>query len=77
MAMGIYLALFVEKLLTWLLVLNPKEKMAYFKRHWSTELQEDVRQCVVEVVCDFQNIPAAISHSYWLLSLSLRNNIYY
>jgi hypothetical protein len=31
-------------------VLNPKEKMAYFKKHWSTELQDDVIECVEEVV---------------------------
>ena len=28
------------------LVLNPKEKMGYFKKHWSTELQEEVLKCI-------------------------------
>ena len=32
-------------------VLNPKEKMAYFKKNWSKELQGDVLKCVEEVVC--------------------------
>jgi hypothetical protein len=32
------------------LVLNPKEKLGYFKKHWSRELQEDVVKCVEEVV---------------------------
>ena len=34
-----------------ILVLNPKEKMRYFKKHWSSELQDDVIECVEEVVC--------------------------
>lgn len=33
-----------------LLVLNPKEKMSYFKKHWSMELQGEVIKCVEEVV---------------------------
>ena len=33
-----------------LLVLNPEEKMKYFKKHWSVELQKDVANCVEEVV---------------------------
>jgi hypothetical protein len=32
-------------------VLNPKEKMGYFKKHWSVALQEGVTKCVEEVVC--------------------------
>jgi hypothetical protein len=32
------------------LVLNPKEKLGYFKKHWSSDLQEDVVKCVEEVV---------------------------
>jgi hypothetical protein len=32
------------------LVLNPKEKMAYLKKHWSAELQEEVLKCVEEEV---------------------------
>jgi hypothetical protein len=31
-------------------VLNPKEKMGYFKRHWPANLQEDVTKCVEDVV---------------------------
>jgi hAT family C-terminal dimerisation region len=31
-------------------VLNPKEKMTYFKKHWSPELQDDVVACLEEVV---------------------------
>jgi hypothetical protein len=34
-----------------IIVLNPKEKMRYFKKHWSPELQDDVIECVEEVVC--------------------------
>ena len=34
-----------------IVVLDPKEKMRYFKKHWSSELQEDVVNCVEEVVC--------------------------
>jgi hypothetical protein len=33
-----------------ILVLDPKEKMRYFKKHWSSELQEDVVNCVEEIV---------------------------
>ena len=32
------------------LVLNPKEKLGYFKKHWSSDLQEDVVKCIKEVV---------------------------
>ena len=32
------------------LVLNPKEKLGYFKKHWSLELQEEVLECVEEEV---------------------------
>ena len=32
------------------LVFNPKEKMGYFKKHWSAELQEEVLKCVEEEV---------------------------
>ncbi|KAF8802671.1 hypothetical protein BYT27DRAFT_7215186 [Phlegmacium glaucopus] len=31
------------------MILNPKEKMSYFKKHWSTELQDDIVKCVEEV----------------------------
>ena len=34
-------------------VLNPKEKMNYFKKHWSKELQGQVVKCVEEVVSGF------------------------
>jgi hypothetical protein len=36
-----------------LLVLNPKEKMRYFKKHWSADLQEEVMKCVEEIVRSF------------------------
>ena len=32
-------------------VLNPKEKMAHFKKHWSEDLQQEVLDCAEEVVC--------------------------
>jgi len=32
------------------LVLNPKEKMLHFKKHWFKELQGDVLKCLEEVV---------------------------
>jgi hypothetical protein len=32
------------------LVLDPKEKMGYFKKHWSTDLQDDVDKCAEAVV---------------------------
>ena len=35
---------------TSVLVLNPKEKMGYFKKHWPAELQEEVRTCIEEEV---------------------------
>jgi len=31
-------------------VLNPKEKMAHFKKHWSKDLQEEVLDCAKEIV---------------------------
>ena len=31
-------------------VLNPREKMGYFKKHWSVDLQEEVMTCVEELV---------------------------
>jgi len=34
-----------------LLVLNPKEKMAHFKKHWSEDLQQEVLDCAEEIVC--------------------------
>ena len=33
-----------------LLVLNPKEKMSYFKKNWPSDLHEDVLKCVEEEV---------------------------
>jgi hypothetical protein len=38
-----------------LLVLNPKEKMGYFKKHWSADLQEEVMKCVEEIVRIFHS----------------------
>jgi hypothetical protein len=32
------------------LVLNPKEKMGYFKKHWPVDVQDEVRKCVEEEV---------------------------
>ena len=44
-----------------LLVLNPKEKMAYFKKHWSVELQGEVVKCAEEVVCYmFRHLPMVV-----------------
>jgi hypothetical protein len=37
-------------------VLNPKEKMKYFKKHWSKELQGQVIKCVEEVVSEFSQL---------------------
>ena len=31
-------------------VLNPSGKLAYFKKHWSADLQEDIVRCAEEVV---------------------------
>ncbi|KAI0244940.1 hypothetical protein BJV78DRAFT_1113700, partial [Lactifluus subvellereus] len=31
------------------MILDPKEKMAYFKKHWSIDLQGEVMKCVEEV----------------------------
>jgi len=44
------------------LVLNPKEKMRYFKKHWSAELQEEVLKCVEEEVC-ISEYPSSISRA--------------
>jgi hypothetical protein len=44
------LSLLINDISNDLLVLNPKEKMLYFKKHWSTELQSDVLKCVEKVV---------------------------
>ena len=33
------------------IALNPKEKLEYFKKHWSVDLQEAVATCVEDVVC--------------------------
>jgi hypothetical protein len=33
------------------LVLNPKEKMAHFRKHWSEDIQQDVLDCAEDVVC--------------------------
>jgi len=39
------------------LVLNPKEKMWYFKKHWLVNLQEDVTKCMEEVVGSSSHLP--------------------
>lgn len=46
------LVLFFKHCLTFymLLVLDPKAKLEYFKRQWSSELQDQVVKCVEEVV---------------------------
>jgi hypothetical protein len=51
MSMIITFAL-TQKIIDVFLVLNPKEKMSYFKKHWSVNLQEAVVKCVEEVVCE-------------------------
>ena len=33
-----------------LLVLNPQQKLGYFKKHWSADLQGDVVECAEVVV---------------------------
>ena len=40
-----------------LLVLNPKEKMGYFKKHWPIDLQEEVRKCIEEKVYPSSLLP--------------------
>ena len=50
MATGISVCLCLNKTLTPFLVLNLKEKMMYFKKHWSSELQDKVVKCVENVV---------------------------
>ena len=39
-----------HSLILLILVLNPREKMAYFKSQWSADLQDDVVKCVEDVV---------------------------
>jgi hypothetical protein len=34
-----------------LAVLDPMGKMAYFKKHWPEDLQDDVLSCAEKVVC--------------------------
>jgi hypothetical protein len=51
MSMGmnhIFLSLSITEL--FFAVLDPNEKLRYFKKHWSKELQDDVVECVEEVV---------------------------
>jgi hypothetical protein len=33
-------------------VLDPREKMKYFKKHWPADLQAEVKACCEEVVRD-------------------------
>jgi hypothetical protein len=54
------------------LVLNPKEKMGYFKRHWAPNLQDDVATCIEEVVRE--NISLSL---YELICYSSRSGGYY
>jgi len=61
-----------QHLLTQLLVLNPKEKLSYFKKHWLLELQE-VMTCAEEVV---GQICLSFCHFHcWFILLSLRSDI--
>ena len=58
---------FINDISNALLVLNPKEKMSYFKKHWSTELQSDVKNCVEEVVSEIY------SRGYFACSVNIRS----
>jgi hypothetical protein len=51
MSMSMRPSSYIQNIIDVFLVLNPKEKMGYFKKHWSVNLQEDVIKCVEEVVC--------------------------
>lgn len=53
------------------IVLNPREKIQYFKKHWSLELQEDIIKCAEEVVCNIYCRWVAVC---WF-KYSLRNDI--
>ncbi len=50
MSMSTTFALTLSPITNIFLVLNPKEKMGYFKKHWPTDLHEDVLKCVEEEV---------------------------
>jgi hypothetical protein len=54
-------------------VLNPKEKLGYFKKHWSPELQEDVATCTEEVV----STGVCFSFTLWADCCSSKNDGYY
>jgi hypothetical protein len=51
MSMSCYLQSFTLDIANISLVLNPKEKMAYFKKHWSAELQEEVLKYIEDKAC--------------------------
>jgi hypothetical protein len=44
-------------------VLNPKEKMVHFKKHWSEDLQQEVLDCAEEVVCGTSDFVLAVLKS--------------
>ena len=50
MSMSVYLLSCTLDIADISLVLNPKRKMGYFKKHWSAELQEEVLKCAEEEV---------------------------
>ena len=54
------------------LVLNPKEKMSHFKKHWSEDLQDDVLECLEKVVRLIFTIVVIIS----IISYSSKSGIY-
>ena len=53
------------------LVLNPKEKMGYFKKHWSADLHDDVLKCVEVEVCS-----CPLSSSLELITVSSKSGGY-
>jgi hypothetical protein len=65
-------ASFVDVISNVHVVLNPKEKMSHFKKHWSEELQDDVLTCLKEVVRLLHTIAVIVS----VTSSSLRGGIY-
>jgi hypothetical protein len=62
-AMGVPYCFIPMTLLMNPLVLNPKGKMLYFKKHWPEELHENVLKCVEAIVSSIHYISISLSNA--------------
>ncbi|KAG6821421.1 hypothetical protein H0H92_001753, partial [Tricholoma furcatifolium] len=62
LAMGMCSALRLQAINGQVIVLNPREKLGYFKRHWPADLQDAVVKCIEDIVSSIAIFVLEILH---------------